>query len=375
MARLAPYYEQHKLENVQGPGDLRPTAAQIIKDQGLIDSPEWAGRVVLITGVSPGRLGLETAKAIHLTGADVYITTRNLAKCKEIAEEIRADGKPGKVDVVQLELDSLDSVRAAAAEFLQKSGNKLNILINNAGMFSIITTTEIHGLSLVRYNGLPEGPNQRWLRVAVRHQPSRYVFRHLAKTVIITDSFQGHFMLFQLLKDALLASASTSFNSRVISVSSGAHRRGKINFDDLNSEKTEYTPLGAYDQSKLANILFANELDRRYQSQNLRALSLHPGGILTPLARYLPTIEDIKADKQLYSTIKDPSQGAATTVWGAVAKEWEGKGGVYLDEVAEGWLSPSDALYYHGGYAPQAFDPPTEQKLWELSLKLTGLSE
>lgn len=375
MARLAPYYEQHKLENVQGPGDSRPTAAQIIKDQDLIDSPEWAGRVVLITGVSPGGLGLETAKAIHLTGADVYITTRNLAKGKEVAEEIRADGKPGKVDVIQLELDSLDSVRAAAADFLQKSGNKLNILINNAGVFSRIATTEMNLLKLARNHGLPEGPNQRWLRVAVRHQPSRYVFRHLVKTITIVDTFPGHFLLFQLLKDALLSSASTSFNSRVISVSSGAHRRGRINFDDLNFEKTEYTPLGAYDQSKLANILFANELDRRYQSQNLRALSLHPGGILTPLARYLPTIEDIKADKQLYSTIKGPSQGAATTVWGAVAKEWEGKGGVYLDEVAEGWLSPSDALYYHGGYAPQAFDPPTEQKLWEVSLKLTGLSE
>lgn len=158
-------------------------------------------------------------------------------------------------------------------------------------------------------------------------------------------------------------------------MASGAHRSGKINLDDLNFDETEYTPLGAYSQSKLANILFANELDRRYQSQNLRALSLHPGGILTPLTRYLPTVEDIKADKQLYSTIKDPGQGAATTVWGAVAKEWEGKGGVYLDEVAEGWLTPPDALYYHGGYAPQAFDPPTEKRLWDVSLKLTGLSD
>ena len=79
-------------------------------------------------------------------------------------------------------------------------------------------------------------------------------------------------MLFQLLKDALLASASPSFNSRVISVASAAHRSGTINFDDLNFEKTEYTPIGAYNQSKLANILFANELDRRYASQNLRGL-------------------------------------------------------------------------------------------------------
>lgn len=143
MARLAPYYEQHRLDKVQGPGDSRPTAAQIIKDQGLIDSPEWVGKVVLVTGVSPGGLGLETAKAIHLTGADVYITNRNLAKGEEVAEEIRSDGKPGKVDVIQLELDSLDSVRSAAVEFWRKSGNKLNILINNAGMYSRITTLEI----------------------------------------------------------------------------------------------------------------------------------------------------------------------------------------------------------------------------------------
>ncbi|KAL1858820.1 hypothetical protein Daus18300_009818 [Diaporthe australafricana] len=340
MARLAPYYEQHKLENVRGPGDSRPTAAQIIEDQGLTDSPEWAGRVVLITGVSPGGLGLETAKAIHLTGADVYITSRNLVKGKEIAEEIRADGKPGKVDVVQLELDSLDSVRTAASEFLLKSGSKLNILINNAGIM-----------------GCPKGQTKDGFEL-------QFGTNHL-----------GHFLLFQLLKDALLASASPTFNSRVISVSSCAHRGSNISFDDLNFEKTEYTPLGAYKQSKLANILFANELDRRYQSQSLRALSLHPGGILTPIARYMPSVEDMKADEKLHRTLKDPGQGAATTVWGAVAKEWEGKGGVYLDEVAEGWLSPPDALYYHGGYAPQAFDPETEKKLWDVSLKLTGMDE
>ncbi|KAK9423578.1 hypothetical protein SUNI508_04059 [Seiridium unicorne] len=311
MARLAPYAESHEQKNLNGPGDGRPTAAQIIKDQGLVDSPEWRGRVVLITGCSPGGLGPETAKAIHLTGADIFITSRDLFKGQQVANEIIADGKPGKVE----------------------SGNKLNILINNAGKTQ-------DGFEL------------------------QFGTNHL-----------GHFLLFQLVKDALIASATPSFNSRVISVASAAHRRGKINFDDLDFEKTEYTPLGAYDQSKLANILFANELDREYKSQNLRALSLHPGGILTPLARYLPTVADIKADPLLYATLKDPAQGAATTVWGAVAKEWEGKGGVYLDEVAEGWLTPDDGLYYHGGYAPQAFDAPTEKKLWDVSSELVGLSE
>ena len=86
-------------------------------------------------------------------------------------------------------------------------------------------------------------------------------------------------------------------------------------------------------------------------------------------------MDDLKANETLYRTLKDPAQGAATTVWAAVAKELEGKGGIYLDEVSEAWPAPADALYYHGGYAPQAFDPLTENKLWEVSMKLTGLKE
>ncbi|KAJ2982107.1 hypothetical protein NUW58_g6514 [Xylaria curta] len=338
MPRLHPYHDQHSFKNLNGPGDSRPTATQIIEDQGLVD--KWAGKVVLITGCSPGGLGPETAKAIHLTGADVYITSRDIAKGKQVADEVLADDKPGKVEVIQMDLGSFASVRAAAAEFLRKSDNKLNILINNAGIMAC-----------------PEGKTEDGIEL-------QFGTNHL-----------GHFLLFNLLKDALLASATPSFNSRVLSVASGAHRRGKINFDDLNFDHTEYTPLGAYDQSKLANVLFANELDRRYGPQNLRALSLHPGGILTPLARYLPSLDNVKGDPKLYNTLKSPAQGAATTVWGAVAKELEGKGGIYLDEVAEAWLAPPDALYYHGGYAPQAFDPPTEKKLWDISLKLVGLSE
>lgn len=133
MARLAPYLEQHKTESLKGPGDSRPTAAQIIKDQGLIASPEWSGRVILITGCSPGGLGADTAKALHLTGADVYITVRDVAKGKQVADEILADGKPGKVSVIKMDLGSLASIRAGAEEFLRQSGGKLNILINNAG--------------------------------------------------------------------------------------------------------------------------------------------------------------------------------------------------------------------------------------------------
>ncbi|KAF3057025.1 Retinol dehydrogenase 12 [Daldinia childiae] len=338
MGRLAPYLEQHKA--YQGPGDTRPTAIQIVEDQGLVSSPSWIGRVVLVTGCSPGGLGPETAKAIHLTGADVYITVRDVTKGKQIAKEILADGKPGKVDVIEMDLASLKSVRAGAEEFLRKSNNKLNILINNAGIMAC-----------------PQGKTEDGFDL-------QFGTNHI-----------GHFYLFQLVKDALLASASPSFNSRVISVSSAAHRYGDIQFDDLNFEKTEYTPLNSYAQSKLANVYFANELDRRYKSKNLRALSLHPGGILTPLARYLPTTDDILNDPGLAKMLKNPAQGAATTVWAAVAKELEGKGGIYLDEVAEAVETPPEAAYYEGGYNAKAFNPAAEEKLWAVSLKLTGLSE
>lgn len=133
MTRLAPYAEQHRV--TQGPGDSRPTATQIVEDQGLVASPSWTGRVVLITGCSPGGLGPETAKAIHLTGADVFMAVRDVAKGKQVADEILADGKPGKIDVTQMDLGSLKSIRAGAEEFLRKSGSKLNVLINNAGTY------------------------------------------------------------------------------------------------------------------------------------------------------------------------------------------------------------------------------------------------
>lgn len=89
--------------------------------------------MVLITGCSPGGLGVETAKAIRLTGAHVFITVRDTAKGKQVAEELISDGKPGKVEVIEMDLASLDSIRTGAQEFLKKSSNKLNVLINNAG--------------------------------------------------------------------------------------------------------------------------------------------------------------------------------------------------------------------------------------------------
>jgi NAD(P)-dependent dehydrogenase (short-subunit alcohol dehydrogenase family) len=188
------------------------------------------------------------------------------------------------------------------------------------------------------------------------------------------NALPGHFYLFQLLKDVLAASSTPGHASRVISVASAAHRYGRINLEDLNFDKTTYDPQAAYGQSKLANIHFANELDRRYQP-HIRALSVHPGGIFTQITRFVPDLVDIDEDGDMAKTMKNPAQGAATQVWAATALELEAKGGLYLDEVAEAELAPVDVAYYLGGYSAHAFDPSTEKKLWDASLKLVGLSD
>lgn len=135
MARIAPYLDQHA--SPSGPGDARPTYIDILKDQSLIDDSPWAGKVVVITGCSPGGLGAETAKALHLIGADVYMTVRDVAKGQQVADMVLEDGKKGKVEVVKMDLAELGSVRKGAREILQKIGGKVNVLITNAGVMFI----------------------------------------------------------------------------------------------------------------------------------------------------------------------------------------------------------------------------------------------
>ncbi|KAL0941127.1 putative short-chain dehydrogenase [Colletotrichum truncatum] len=337
MSRLTPYLEQHK--KFEGPGDARPSAIQVVEDQDLVG--KWAGKVALVTGCSPGGLGPETARALHVTGADVYITVRDVAKGEEVAKDILSDGKPGKVEVIKLDLGSLDSVRQGAKEFLSKS-EKLNVLVNNAGLY-------LHSASGKTVDGFE----------------TQFGTNHL-----------GHFLLFQLLKPALLAAATPEFNSRVVSVSSTGHRQGKIQFEDFNFDsKIEYQPWAAYGQSKLANILFANEIDRRYGPKGIHAFSLNPGGIKTPLQRYAPELQKMIERPEVQLFLKSTSQGAATSVWAAVAKELEGLGGKYLENVGVAEQAAPDVGPGGPGYIAPAFDPPTEKKLWVESLKLVGLED
>ncbi|CRK26168.1 Oxidoreductase calI like protein [Verticillium longisporum] len=237
--------------STQGPGDARPTALQVVEDEGLVN--QLAGKVVLVTGANSG-IGVETARAIHATGATLYITARDSAKAQQAIENIKNGPGPksdAPIHAIELRLDSFASVRAAAKAFHDK-GDKLNLLILNAGVMAT-----------------PEWKTEDGFEV-------QFGTNHL-----------GHFLLFQLLKPDLLAASTPQFQSRVISVASSAHRYSKVRLDDFNFENDPYEPWTAYGQSKTANIHFANEIERRYGSKGLHGLSLHPGIIQTNLSQYL----------------------------------------------------------------------------------------
>jgi NAD(P)-dependent dehydrogenase (short-subunit alcohol dehydrogenase family) len=333
MAPVRPYAQQHAALN--GPGDQRPTAEQVVRDQnnGL------RGYNILITGCTSG-IGVETARALYLTGANIWITARDIPKGEAVAKELSTDStRP--IKVIEMRLDSFDSIRKGAASFLSQT-SKLNILINNAGIMAT-----------------PEG------KTADGHE------------LQFGTNYLGHFLLFHLLKPALLAGASAERPSRVISVSSTGHRNiQKMDFDNLDFSKSPYHPVMAYGNSKLANIYFANELTRRYQSQHLHALSLHPGSIKTPLQHHMagsPQYDAVMADPEYQRQTKSVEQGAATTVWAAIGKEWNERGGVYLEDVGEAELATKEGSLYRTGYGEAAYNPEDEKKLWEVSDRMCGI--
>lgn len=237
--------------------------------------------------------------------------------------------------------NSLESVRAAAKTFLSKS-DKLNIIINNAGIMACPEAKTVDGFE------------------------SQFGVCHLS-----------HFLLFMLLKDTLLASSTPEFNSRVVNVASSGHHAGQVQFDDYGFEKEPYTPWTAYGQAKTANIYMANEIENRYGAQGLHGLSLHPGGIWTGLQKYVDPVmmEQWKKNPATEKFMKNTEQGAATEVLAAVGKEFEGKGRLYLTncEVAKRATESSTVVSDNVDYAAHAFDKDNEKRLWEDSLKMVGL--
>ncbi|KAH7305574.1 hypothetical protein B0I35DRAFT_444049 [Stachybotrys elegans] len=318
----------------KGPGDARPTALQIVEDENRRDG--LVGKVALITGCSSG-IGIETARALKATGATLFLTARNLEKARAALGDILTGDK---VHLLALDLESLDSVRACV-EALKKQTTTLNILITNAGIRHV-----------------PLGRTKDGFE---RHWGTNHV---------------SHFLLFELLKPMLIASSTPDFQSRVVAVSSTAHRNGPMDLDDLNWESRRYDYRLAYGQSKLANLYMATEIEKRYGSQGLHAWAVHPGGIRTGLQHFNWSDTFMVVRNGVMNSLNlsaSPEQGASTTVWAAVSRELEGKGGKYLEKnrVSE------PARKGHGdlepGHASWAYDDGTAKALYDKSLQLVGM--
>ncbi|KAL8654724.1 MAG: hypothetical protein Q9226_003319 [Calogaya cf. arnoldii] len=328
------YAAAHK--NLGGPDDDRPSALTIVKDEEL--EGKLADKVVLITGCSSG-IGIETARSIAVTGAKVFCTVRDNKKGESALADLL---KPGKVVLVNMDLNSLDSVRSAAKSVLSQTST-LNILINNAGI--MVTPTLV--------------------KTADGFE-SQIGTNHLA-----------HFLLFVLLKPTLLASSTPEFNSRVINLSSSGHRASPVQIGNYNFDDGNYSPWVAYGSSKTANIYMANEIERRYGGKGLHGLSVMPGGIMTGLQEHVP--DAVKAswdvDVEVKNYMKSPAQGAATTVYAALSKEWEGRGGRYLEDCAESPPVAPSGGQTAVGYAPHAYDVEPARKLWADSCRMVGVTD
>jgi len=333
---MGPYTASHL--NPQGPGDARPTALQIIHDESL--EGKLTGKVIVITGTTSG-IGLEAARALSVTGATLLLPVRDPEAAKAALDGIL---EPGRVSLVKMDTSSFASVREAAAAILTKSNNQVNILINNAGVMGI-QNREL----------TPDGHEKH------------FATNHL-----------GHFLLFQLLKSALLASSTPEFQSRVVNVASSAHRVQPLGeSDNYNFEKGGYHFGLAYSQSKLANVYMANELDRRYGQKGLRATSLCPGIVNTHMSRHVGKefVDQLLSGEGFIKRLKSWEQGAATTVLAAVGKQWEGKGGRFLDNCAESERGEDDKDGFGIGYVSHTYDQANEERLWKDSLRIVGVED
>ncbi|MCJ1312283.1 hypothetical protein MMC25_005957 [Agyrium rufum] len=324
--------------NPQGAGDARPTALQIIHDEGL--EGKLVGKVIVITGASSG-IGLETARALSITGATLVLTVRDAKKAKtSLAEILEGD----RVSMVTMDNASFASVRTAAAQILARSGNQVNILINNAGII---------------------GAEDR--RLTEDGHEMTFQSNHL-----------GHFLLFQLLKATLLVSSRPTFRSRVVMVSSSGHRsRTLVEHNRYDPQNGDYNFMSVYCNSKLANVYMANELDRRYGDKGLHAVSLHPGGIKTDIARLLDPgfVAAIMDNEKVIPILKTPEQGAATTIVAAVNKEWGDKGGRYLENCEEASRGEDDNNMMSVGWVRHTYDAEEERRLWKDSLEMVGMAD
>jgi NAD(P)-dependent dehydrogenase (short-subunit alcohol dehydrogenase family) len=292
-----------------------------------------SGKVMLVTGGNSG-IGLEAARALAVNGARVILACRDRGKAEAAAEQIRNGDRDALVETLQLDLADLASVRRAAEEVKARL-SRLDVLINNAGVMAIPRALTADGIEM---------------QIGVNHF--------------------GHFALTGLLIDLLLSTPS----SRIVSVSSSAHKIGNMKWEDLD-RANGYSKWGAYGQSKLANLLFAFELERRLRGRNATAMSLacHPGYAATNLQFVGPQITGSHLEKLLMQfgnsvMAQSAEAGAWPTLYAATYPE--AKGGEFI--------GPAGLGHMRGRPEPMAarkaaYNPALMQKLWDVSVARTDV--
>lgn len=310
------------------------TAAEVIEGVDL------TGKHALVTGGYAG-LGLETTRVLLGAGARVTVPARDMDKARRALEGLNVDLRP-------MDLADPASVDAFARTLVER-GEALHLLINNAGVMACPLERDARGYE------------------------RQFATNHL-----------GHFQLAVRLWP-LLRKAN---GARIVSVSSRGHRFSPVVFDDPHYRHRDYDRWTAYGQSKTANVLFAVGADARGKADGIRAFSLHPGAIMTDLARYMSEDElrgfgvidaQGKPVKEVAQGMKSVPQGAATSVWAATSAQLDGMGGLYLEDCDVAPLLLTDAndiaeLRKMAGVRPYAVDADAADALWEMSEKQTDVT-
>jgi NAD(P)-dependent dehydrogenase (short-subunit alcohol dehydrogenase family) len=287
----------------------------------VVAGVDLSGKRALVTGGASG-IGLETARALATAGAEVTLAVRDLEAGRRAAAELSSATRRRPLHVEHLELTDHASIARLAARF----GGPLHILVNNA---AVMACPEQH---------TPEGVE---LQFATNHL--------------------GHFALALALFPALAAARG----ARIVSVSSSAHQRSPVIFEDLHFAFRQYDPMLAYGQSKTANALFAVGATARWSGEGIFANSLMPGAVArTGLHRHVGGVLRSAPER-----VKTPEQGAATSVLLAASPLLAGVGGKYFFDCNEAALLTGRSSD-RSGVAPYALDPGLADRLWEASLRL-----
>ena len=293
--------------------------------------PPQQGRLAIVTGANSG-IGFQAARYLAQAGAAVVLACRSAERGEAARARIAAEIPAANVQVRVLDVADLDSVRRFSAEFLGE-GRPLDLLINNAGVMA-----------------LPER------RTTPQGFEMQFGTNHL-----------GHFALTGMLLPALLRQPG----SRVVTVASIAHKGGKLNFDDLHAERG-YDPRGAYQQSKLANVVFGLELDRRLRARGANTMSViaHPGVAVTNIvSNGMGTgLKARVANAVLALVAQSDDRGSWPLLYAATSAAVHGGGYYGPDGIAEVRGTPVEVKP-----RPHALDPAAGMRLWEVSEKLTGV--